>query len=95
VIDVRVRTDCGGVLLSIEDDGIGISSEDLPHVFDHFHRGGNVPETVVGSGIGLTSVAQIVHQHGGTIRIASELGTGTRVTVWLPRGQTDPAETVQ
>ena len=85
----------GGVLLSIEDDGIGISPDDLPHVFDHFHRGGNVPETVVGSGIGLTSVAQIVHQHGGKIHIASELGAGTSVTVWLPRGQPEPAETVE
>ena len=73
-----------GVLLSVEDNGIGIAAEDLPHVFDRFRRGGNVPETVVGTGIGLTSVAQIVHQHGGTIDISSGLGQGTRVTVWLP-----------
>jgi PAS domain S-box-containing protein len=80
-----------GVLLSVEDHGIGITGDDLPHVFERFHRGCNVPQTVVGSGIGLTSVAQIVDQHGGQIAIASEIGSGTRVTIWLPVCQSDPA----
>jgi signal transduction histidine kinase len=79
----------GGVLLSVEDNGIGIAPDDLPHVFERFHRGGNVPEAVVGSGIGLTSVAQIVHRHGGTIDIASGVGLGTRVAVWLPLAEAD------
>jgi signal transduction histidine kinase len=57
-----------GVVVSVEDSGIGIDEHDLPHIFDRFHRGGNVPETVVGSGIGLASVEQIVHQHGGTVK---------------------------
>jgi len=85
---------CPGVLLSVEDNGIGIAADDLPHVFDRFHRGGSVPDAVVGTGIGLTSVAQIVHQHGGTIDIASALGLGTRVTVWLPIGRPDEAADV-
>jgi len=83
---------CSGVVLSVEDQGIGIDAEDLPHVFEHFQRGANVPETVVGSGIGLTSVAQVVRQHGGQIAIASQLGSGTRVTIWLPRHHVDPTE---
>jgi PAS domain S-box-containing protein len=83
---------CEGVLLSVEDNGIGIAPDDLPHVFERFHRGGNVPEAVVGSGIGLTSVEQIVQQHGGTIDLSSSLGSGTRVTVWLPMRQANPAE---
>jgi signal transduction histidine kinase len=78
-----------GVLVSVEDHGIGIAEHDLAHVFERFHRGGNVPETVLGSGIGLTSVEQIVHQHGGTVDIASRVGSGTCVTVWLPVRQTD------
>ncbi|MBV9328005.1 MAG: PAS domain S-box protein [Chloroflexi bacterium] len=73
-----------GVLVSVEDNGIGITADDLPRVFDRFHRGANVPEATVGSGIGLTSVAQIVHQHGGTVDIASRVGQGTQVSVWLP-----------
>ena len=75
---------CPGVLISVEDHGIGIDEHDLGHVFDRFRRGGNVPETVPGSGVGLTSVEQIVHQHGGTVDIASRVGAGTTVTMWLP-----------
>ena len=75
---------CAGVLVSVEDCGIGIEEDDLARVFQRFRRGANVPETVPGSGIGLTSVEQIVHQHGGTVHIASRAGAGTTVTVWLP-----------
>jgi PAS domain S-box-containing protein len=73
-----------GVVLRVEDVGIGIAPHDLPHVFDRFRRGSNVPGAVVGSGMGLTSVEQIVHQHGGHIDISSSVGAGTTVTVWLP-----------
>jgi PAS domain S-box-containing protein len=73
-----------GVLVSVEDHGIGIAENELEHVFQRFQRGSNVPETVLGSGIGLTSVEQIVHQHGGAVHIASGVGSGTCVTVWLP-----------
>ena len=80
---------CPGALVSVEDHGIGIDEHDLAHVFDRFRRGGNVPDTVLGSGIGLTSVEQIVHQHGGTVDIASRVGAGTTVTVWLPLRHND------
>jgi PAS domain S-box-containing protein len=73
-----------GVHLWVEDDGIGIEAGDLPHVFDRFYRGVNVPDAVVGSGIGLTSVQHIVQQHGGTISITSSADRGTRANVWLP-----------
>lgn len=73
-----------GVIVAVEDEGIGIEPHDLPHVFERFRRGGNVPGTVLGSGIGLSSVQQIVHLHGGTVQISSRPGAGTRVTVWLP-----------
>jgi signal transduction histidine kinase len=84
---------CPGVLVSVEDHGIGIDDHDLAHVFDRFRRGGNVPDTVLGSGIGLTSVEQIVHQHGGTVDIASRVGAGTTVTVWLPLRHEDGPDT--
>ena len=73
-----------GVLLSVEDRGIGISSKDLPHVFERFRRGSNVEGTVAGSGIGLSSVREVVRQHDGTVEIASREGRGTTVSVWLP-----------
>jgi PAS domain S-box-containing protein len=81
-----------GAVLCVQDTGIGIASDDLPHVFERFHRGSNVPETVVGSGIGLTSVEQIVHQHGGHIGISSNIGAGTTVSIWLPLQHPGPEE---
>jgi PAS domain S-box-containing protein len=83
-----------GVVLCVEDTGIGIAPDDLPHVFDRFQRGSNVPGTVVGSGIGLTSVEQIVHQHGGHIDISSNVGAGTKVAVWLPLQRPDGEQRV-
>ena len=50
---------------------------------------------VIGSGIGLTSVAQIVNQHGGRVAITSQVGSGTRVTIWLPVQQPEAAEADQ
>ena len=67
-----------GVLLSVEDRGIGISSVDLPHVFERFRRGSNVEGTVAGSGIGLSSVREVTRQHGGTVEIASREGRARR-----------------
>ena len=75
---------CTGVVISVEDNGIGIDEHDLPYVFSRFQRGSNLPDNVVGSGIGLTSVEQIVHQHGGRVHIESRVGSGTIVSVWLP-----------
>ena len=73
-----------GVIVAVEDEGIGIEPQDLPHVFERFRRGGNVPATVLGSGIGLSSVQQIVHLHGGSVHVSTGQGAGTRVMVWLP-----------
>jgi PAS domain S-box-containing protein len=83
-INVRVAAEGSRALVAVEDRGIGIDAADLPHVFDRFHRGANVPDMVVGSGIGLTSVRQIVEQHGGDVHIVSSPGAGTSVTAWLP-----------
>jgi signal transduction histidine kinase len=98
VVRIRIGSSDGrqaevpGVVLCVEDSGIGIAPDDLPHVFDRFRRGSNVPQRVVGSGIGLTSVEQIVHQHGGHIDISSNVGAGTTVAVWLPLRQPQPPE---
>jgi signal transduction histidine kinase len=71
-------------VLTVEDTGIGIPPEDLPHVFERFRRGSNVLGRVPGTGIGLASARQIIEQHGGTIAVASEMGRGTRFTIRLP-----------
>ena len=74
----------GMAALGVNDTGVGIPGEDLPHVTERFFRGGRSSEMAAGSGIGLTIVAELVQAHHGRLDIASEPGMGTRVTVTLP-----------
>lgn len=67
----------------VSDSGIGIPSEDLPRLFERFHRGRNASE-YQGNGLGLAIVKAIVDGHRGTASIRSELGQGTVVCVTLP-----------
>jgi len=75
----------GWTKISVEDTGMGIPAESLPHIFDRFYRVHN-PQTagVQGLGLGLSFVAWIVEAHGGRIDVASNAGEGTRFTVLLP-----------
>jgi two-component system sensor histidine kinase ArlS len=66
-----------------EDQGIGISKEDQQKIFEPFYRGSNAPSNH-GSGIGLSLVNQIIKNHNGTIKISSEIGKGTKVTLKIP-----------
>ena len=69
--------------ISVIDQGIGVPPQDLPHLFERFHRGANVG-AIAGSGIGLAGVKQLVDQQGGQIAVESTLGLGTTVTIRLP-----------
>lgn len=71
-------------VLVVEDQGIGVPSADLPHIFESFHRAGNVSRTIRGSGLGLVSARQIVEQHGGAIGVVSVEGQGSTFTIRLP-----------
>ncbi len=68
-------------LISVSDSGNGISSENLPHVFERFYQ---VPGVRTGVGLGLTIAKEIVSAHGGTIEVQSSPGKGARFTVTLP-----------
>ncbi len=84
-IRVLVRQDGIGIELDIADDGDGIASEDLPHVFDRFYRGDpSRSRNTGGTGLGLAICKAIVSRGQGTIEIASEPGVGTRVMVRFP-----------
>ena len=71
-------------VVQVQDDGLGIPTSELAHIFRRFHRGTNVAGRIAGTGIGLTSAQQIVEQHGGTITVASEEGRGSTFAVRLP-----------
>jgi heavy metal sensor kinase len=85
---VRVRLHCQDehVKLAVEDNGVGIAPDHLPHIFDRFYR---VPsaDPEKGLGLGLSFVAWIVKAHGGTVEVESELDKGTRFIVTLPAEQ--------
>lgn len=73
------------ICISIQDNGCGISAEDIPYVFDHFYRGEKSRDRKSGgSGIGLAIVKQLVELHGGKVLIESQLNVGSTFQVWLP-----------
>ncbi len=74
----------GGVQLIVRDDGAGISTEALPHIFDRFYRADQSRQQASGeSGLGLAIARSIVEAHDGTITVESEVGKGTAFTISL------------
>lgn len=71
--------DRDGILIEISDTGKGISKEELSHVFDPYFT-----SKQTGTGLGLAIVHRIVELHGGTIKIESHRGKGTKVSIFLP-----------
>ncbi len=87
-ITIRVRWVESRVALEVEDTGTGIPPDELPHIFERFHRVENARgRTHEGSGIGLALVRDLTALHGGTVAVRSELGRGSTFTVSIPRGQ--------
>jgi anti-anti-sigma factor len=93
-ITVRLRQVDGGAQLTVSDTGTGIPAEELPRLFERFHRVANArSRSGEGSGIGLAMVRELVTLHGGTIEAQSAPEVGTTFTVTLPFGSAHlPAE---
>jgi heavy metal sensor kinase len=86
-IRVVARSEDGSAVVTVSDTGVGISAEDLPHIFERFYRADKSRARAAGqSGLGLAIVEAIVEAHGGKIEVQSEVGKGTAFTVRLPRG---------
>ena len=78
-----VRVQLEGNRLRVADEGPGIAEEDLPRVFDRFFRA-DTARTTPGTGLGLSIVAQVVRQHGGTVRAGRSAQGGAEFTLTLP-----------
>ena len=75
------------IVIRVSDTGIGISAEDLPHVFERFWQAdANIDTGIHGSGIGLALAKGIVEMHEGKIEAASQVGKGTTFTICLKYG---------
>ena len=82
-VDVELDARGDVLVIHVEDRGIGIPAEHLPHLFEPFYRARNVG-AVGGTGLGMAVVKRAVDRHGGTIEVASRAGEGTRIVVTLP-----------
>ncbi|WP_321833032.1 sensor histidine kinase [Clostridium butyricum] len=69
--------------ISIKDNGNGINTKDLKHIFDRYYRGTNTGEAHKGSGLGMAISKEIINNHGGEIQINSKLGCGTEILITL------------
>lgn len=86
-ISVILRHHETTVEMSVKDTGIGIPAEELPHMFERFHRvKGSAGRTFEGTGIGLSLVQELVRLHGRSISVSSAPGKGSTFTVSLPLG---------
>ena len=84
-LSLNLRPD-GWVRVCVADTGIGISSENLPHIFDRFWRVDRArTRKAGGSGLGLSIAKSIAEAHGGTLEVESELGKGSTFEVLLPQ----------
>ena len=86
--EIQLRTELHGdeVLVSVSDNGVGMSPATLDRIFDPFFT---TKDVGVGTGLGLSTSFNLIRNHGGTLRIESDLGRGTRAEVKLPIGDPD------
>ena len=92
-IRLSCQADAQQLTFSVEDNGAGISKEDLTHIFDRFYQVDKIHPQ--GSGIGLSLVKAFVELHDGSIRAESELGSFCRFTVTLPIRHLEEGNTIQ
>ncbi|MGS2614658.1 SpoIIE family protein phosphatase [Micromonospora sp. LZ34] len=86
-IRVRVRAVDGAARLEVSDTGVGIVPDELPHVFERFHRVPGVrSRTHEGTGIGLALVRELAEMHGGRVAASSRVDAGSTFTVTVPFG---------
>ena len=74
----------GSILLSVRDNGNGLSESEQSKLFERYYRGTNTKEKPEGSGLGLAIANQIVTLHGGEITVKSQLGIGTEFVIHVP-----------
>jgi signal transduction histidine kinase len=77
------------IRLSIKDTGLGLSEEDLSHLFEKFFRASSSEKNISGTGLGLSISKRIIDGHGGQINVQSQLNVGTTFSISLPEKQTD------
>jgi two-component system NtrC family sensor kinase len=86
-IQIRLSAAGGNVIVTVQDDGVGISPESMPKLFDPFYT---TKRPGGGTGLGLSICLSIAREHGGTIQAESLPGGGSAFRVYLPAGEAEP-----
>jgi signal transduction histidine kinase len=87
-VSVSVRSTDGRVELEVRDTGTGIPADEIPHIFERFHRAASAKgRSFEGTGIGLALVQELAKLHKGSINVHSTVGEGSCFTVEIPRGK--------
>lgn len=82
-VNVSLWSQRDQALFIIKDTGVGITTEELPHIWDRLYRSDR-SRSVTGLGLGLSVVKAIVEAHGGTVSVSSRPGTGSEFTITIP-----------
>jgi signal transduction histidine kinase len=83
-VSVRVAQSNGHAAISVRDQGVGVHSSDVPHIFDKFYRGRTGGDGRPGFGLGLALVDSIARAHGGRATVQTSHKTGSEFTVFIP-----------
>jgi signal transduction histidine kinase len=89
-VDISGGREGGMVRVQVSDTGVGVTPEDLPHLFDKYEQGSSrAPRREKGTGLGLYITRQLVELHGGEINAASEVGKGSTFSFTVPIAEVD------
>ena len=91
-VQVRAFRHAGGVAIEVVDTGLGMSAQQLQHLFEPFNRLGRDAQGIEGTGIGLSLTRQLMQLMNGAVEITSEEGHGTRVLLTLPGADATPSQ---